>query len=133
MESMNTHLEDGTTGEAPDDLDTPPQVLSRVINSLPCKDSGQSDARSAFKGLMSPTEAIATTSATPVSDESAVDLEEPIRLSIAELFEFSRDHWVDAVKRRGHRTLQDELELYGLLDLDADGDVDDEFAEDVSM
>ena len=43
------------------------------------------------------------------------------KLKIKELFEFSNDHWLNVTKNVAMRGLQEELELYELVDLDAEG------------
>ncbi|KAI0072468.1 hypothetical protein K474DRAFT_1711584 [Panus rudis PR-1116 ss-1] len=53
----------------------------------------------------------------------------PYNVSLVDLFDFTSTYWLDMVKRRAQRSLNDELELYSLIDLDADGDLDDEDAE----
>ncbi|KDQ55684.1 hypothetical protein JAAARDRAFT_208479 [Jaapia argillacea MUCL 33604] len=50
----------------------------------------------------------------------------PSRISIKleDLFDFTKDFWVEAHERSGTTSLQEELEVYELLDLDADGEDD---------
>jgi hypothetical protein len=43
-------------------------------------------------------------------------------IPIRDLFDFMQSYWVEAYDKLAMRGLQDELELYELLDLDADGD-----------
>jgi len=40
---------------------------------------------------------------------------------IQSLFDFSRTHWVEMYSRSSIRSFDEELELYEMLDLDADG------------
>jgi hypothetical protein len=54
---------------------------------------------------------------------------EPVRSSgairgpwkLTDLFDFTRDHWVELYSRSSHRSFQEELELYELLDLEEGG------------
>ena len=48
-----------------------------------------------------------------------------ISTEICQLFDFRRDHWVSLHERSATRSLDEELELYELLDLDATGEADD--------
>ncbi|KZT20928.1 hypothetical protein NEOLEDRAFT_1158419 [Neolentinus lepideus HHB14362 ss-1] len=61
-------------------------------------------------------------------DEDQDDVSTPSQISqsLRELFDFSVQYWVDAHTLKPRRTLDDELELYQLLDMDADGEVDGE-------
>ena len=43
-------------------------------------------------------------------------------ISLDELFDFSRDYWVRYHQRTGHRSLNEELEVYNLLDADLPGE-----------
>jgi len=45
-----------------------------------------------------------------------------LSIPIRDLFDFMQSYWVEAYDKLAMRGLQDELELYELLDLDADGD-----------
>jgi len=47
-----------------------------------------------------------------------------LSFTLAELFDFSVDYWVQSSEATGNRGLQDELELYELVDLDASGELD---------
>ncbi|KJA26431.1 hypothetical protein HYPSUDRAFT_52683 [Hypholoma sublateritium FD-334 SS-4] len=44
---------------------------------------------------------------------------------ISELFEFTNDHWAKFFEKHAIRTFDEELEIYELLDMDAEGDDDD--------
>jgi hypothetical protein len=48
----------------------------------------------------------------------------PWQVSISELFDFNKGHWVSTHERSASRSLNEELELYELLDLDAPGEED---------
>ena len=48
----------------------------------------------------------------------------PWQVSIAKLFDFTKAHWVSKHERSASRSLNEELELYELLDLDAPGEED---------
>jgi hypothetical protein len=52
----------------------------------------------------------------------------PIKLS--DLFDFTVGYWSQTVESTGMRGLQDELEFYELLDLDASGELDTDVAVD---
>ncbi|KAH9165145.1 hypothetical protein EDB89DRAFT_1911632 [Lactarius sanguifluus] len=56
-----------------------------------------------------------------------------LRLSIpiSNLFDFTQLYWVEAYEKLAMRGLQDKLELYELLDLDAEGDTVENEADDV--
>lgn len=56
----------------------------------------------------------------PVRASSVIGRQVPIR----ELFDFSRSHWVEMYAKSAKRSFDEELELYELLDLDAQGEVD---------
>jgi hypothetical protein len=65
------------------------------------------------------------------------DLDEPpepcadvLSIPIRDLFDFTQSYWVEAYDKLAMRGLQDELELYELLDLDADGDTVENEADD---
>lgn len=45
-----------------------------------------------------------------------------LSITIKDLFDFTEPYWIDSYSKLGMRGLQDELELYELLDLDAEGD-----------
>jgi len=46
------------------------------------------------------------------------------RLPISQLFDFSSSHWSSRYAHFANITFEEELELYELLDLDADGELD---------
>ena len=62
-------------------------------------------------------------------DEDDTDCE-PVRQSpigvilIPTLFDFNRSHWVDMHARAAIRSFDEELQLYEMLDLDAEGEED---------
>ena len=47
------------------------------------------------------------------------------KVPLSELFDFSNAYWKKADSRISKRSIDDELELYQMLDLDAEGDIDD--------
>lgn len=47
-----------------------------------------------------------------------------IHIHLQDLFDFTKDHWVRAQQASAVGSLEEEEELYQLLDLDADGDLD---------
>ena len=53
-----------------------------------------------------------------------------LSIPIRDLFDFTQSYWVEAYDKLAMRGLQDELELYELLDLDADGDTVENEADD---
>jgi hypothetical protein len=53
-----------------------------------------------------------------------------LSIPIRDLFDFTQSYWVEAYDKLAMRGLQDELELYELLDLDADGDTIENEADD---
>jgi hypothetical protein len=57
-------------------------------------------------------------------DNEAVSAPETIGhpVTIQELFDFTSIHWVDVYAKSAHRSFDEELELYELLDLDAEGE-----------
>ena len=54
-----------------------------------------------------------------------------LSIPIKDLFDFTQTYWVQAYDKLAMRGLQDELELYELLDLDAEGDTIENEADDV--
>ncbi|KAH9162790.1 ribonuclease H-like domain-containing protein [Lactarius sanguifluus] len=54
-----------------------------------------------------------------------------LSIPIRNLFDFTQLYWVEAYEKLAMRGLQDELELYELLDLDAEGDTVENEADDV--
>jgi hAT family C-terminal dimerisation region len=58
-------------------------------------------------------------------DDADVELSFHVSTEICQLFDFRRDHWVSLHERSATRSLDEELELYELLDLDAAGEADD--------
>ncbi|GLB43960.1 putative protein of unknown function (DUF 659) [Lyophyllum shimeji] len=65
----------------------------------------------------------------PVRESAITDLPVPI----VDLFDFTSTHWVDAYGRAAVLSFDEELELYELLDLDAEGEEDVDIAVDESM
>ena len=57
------------------------------------------------------------------------------KFTLANLFDFTVDYWLKSSEATGYRGLQDELELYELMDMDASGklDTDVDMAEAVLM
>lgn len=51
------------------------------------------------------------------------------KIAIADLFDFNNEHWAQKFEESALRTFKQELEIYKLLDLDADGDLDIEVDE----
>lgn len=49
----------------------------------------------------------------------------PIKIRISDLFDFRNDYWKAALKDASIRSLAEEMELYELVDLDAEGELDD--------
>ena len=48
----------------------------------------------------------------------------PYKLSLAEVFNYQDDFWMKMVEKWGLRSLNEELEIYGIIDMDAEGDDD---------
>jgi hypothetical protein len=63
-------------------------------------------------------------------DEPPEPCSEALSIPIKNLFDFTQLYWVEAYDKLAMRGLQDELELYELLDLDADGDTIENEADD---
>jgi hypothetical protein len=59
-------------------------------------------------------------------DEDKGDVQMPshISIEICKLFDFNKSHWVSMHERSASRSLDEELELYELLDMDAPGEED---------
>ena len=57
-------------------------------------------------------------------DDEHESLPSTLSFTLADLFDFSVDYWVKASEATGNRGLQDELDLYELMDLDASGELD---------
>ena len=64
------------------------------------------------------------------SDEPPEPSTDMISIPIRDLFDFTQSYWVEAYDKLAMRGLQDEVELYELLDLDADGDTVENEADD---
>jgi hypothetical protein len=45
-------------------------------------------------------------------------------VSVEELFDFGQSHWVELYAKSPRRSFDEELELYELLDIDAQGEAD---------
>ena len=71
-------------------------------------------------------EAVETDGDEPLEPSSDV-----LSIPIKNLFDFMQSYWVEAYGKMAMRGLQHELELYKLLDLDADGDTIKNKADDV--
>ena len=56
---------------------------------------------------------------------AAAPLAAATKVPLSELFDFSNAYWKKADSRISKRSIDDELELYQMLDLDAEGDIDD--------
>jgi hypothetical protein len=76
--------------------------------------TGQSSLRSIIHELIEAAEAD--------DDEPPEPSSDVLSIPIKDLFDFTQSYWVEAYDKLAMRGLQDELELYELLDLDADGD-----------
>ena len=63
----------------------------------------------------------------PVRPDSATWIQTPL----SGLFDFSTTHWKDHYEKWARLTYDEELALYELLELDADGDVELDFDESV--
>lgn len=48
----------------------------------------------------------------------------PQKFTLTRLFDFTVDYWLKSSEATGYRGLQDELELYELIDMDASGELD---------
>lgn len=59
------------------------------------------------------------------SNNSAAGIGLSFRLPITDVFDFSTDYWTDLMVRKANRGLADELQFYELLNLDADGEIDE--------
>ena len=64
------------------------------------------------------------------SDEPPEPSTDMLSIPIRDLFIFTQSYWVEAYDKLAMWGLQDELELYDLLDLDADGDTVENEADD---
>lgn len=64
------------------------------------------------------------------SDEPPEPSTDMLSIPIRDLFIFTQSYWVEAYDKLAMWGLQDELELYELLDLDADGDTVENEADD---
>ena len=111
------NLEPTATVEVPMLQDTPPPAVDNSTDSI-----GPLSMRRIVQGLMEAVE---------IDDE---DPPEPspdvLSIPIKDLFDFTKSYWVEAYSKLAMRGLQDELELYELLDLDAEGDTVENEADD---
>ena len=57
------------------------------------------------------------------NDENQTDTSSQ-KFTLANLFDFTVDYWLKSSEATGYRGLQDELELYELMDMDASGELD---------
>lgn len=48
----------------------------------------------------------------------------PYKLKLVELFDYTNSFWLDAAEKWGIRSLEEVLEAYNLVDLDAEGEDD---------
>jgi hypothetical protein len=96
--------------------------------STPCDDSVVNSIRqpSMRRIAQELIEAVETDNKEPLPEPSPDALSIPIK----DLFNFTQSYWVEAYDKLATRGLQDELELYELLDLDADGDTIENEADD---
>ena len=53
------------------------------------------------------------------------------QITLQQLFNFSDDTWTKLTERIGMRSLDDELEFYELVELDAEGEADDQTFDDM--
>jgi hypothetical protein len=58
-------------------------------------------------------------------DGEAVGFPSELSVPLAELFDFENNYWVEIQERVGYMGLDEEMELYQLLDLDANGEMED--------
>lgn len=96
------------TVEVPMSQDTPPPAVDNSTDSI-----GPLSMRGIVQGLME---------AVKIDDEDPPEpLPDVLSIPIKDLFDFTKSYWVKAYSKLAMRGLQDELELYELLDLDAEG------------
>ena len=50
-------------------------------------------------------------------------------ISLADIFDYQNNYWKDTIEKAALATFDEELELFQLLDLDAEGEDDDDFDE----
>jgi hypothetical protein len=112
--------EPAATAEAPMAQDTPPITRNSSPDSVSIRPPGM---RAIIQELIEAVE---------------LDNEEPpepspnaLSIPIKDLFDFTQSYWVDSYSKLAMRGLQDELELYELLDLDAEGDTVENEADEV--
>ena len=105
------NMEPAATAEAPMAQDTPSPTHDSTPDSVSIQPPGM---RGIIQQLIEAVE---------------LDNEEPpesspnaLSIPIKDLFDFTQSYWVDSYSKLAMRGLQDELELYELLDLDAEGD-----------
>ncbi|KAH9029946.1 ribonuclease H-like domain-containing protein [Lactarius pseudohatsudake] len=113
--------ESALTADIPMEQDTSTPCGNDITDSV-----GQQSMRGIAQELIDAVET--DDSAEPPEPSSNV-----LRLSIPirNLFDFTQSYWVEAYEKLAMRGLQDELELYELLDLDAEGDTVENEADDV--
>ncbi len=104
------NMEPAATAEAPMAQDTPSPAHDSTPDSVSIQPPGM---RGIIQQLIEAVE---------------LDNEEPpepspnaLSIPIKDLFDFTQSYWVDSYSKLAMRGLQDELELYELLDLDAEG------------
>ena len=105
-----------------------PEVSIVQDTSIPCGDAIADSARqlgmrSVVQELI---EAVEIEDDEPLPELSS----EALSICIKDLFDFTELYWVEAYDKLAMRGLQDELELYELLDLDAEGDTIENEADD---
>lgn len=59
-----------------------------------------------------------------VPTDEGIDNEEPLERSISNLFDFDKKDWVSSAQRSAMKSLEDEINFYDLVDLDAAGEAD---------
>ena len=107
-----------TTGDP--QCQVPPESFDAQIDEEP--DTNTNEARDESSAEPTITDIIGQL----ISNSDDAELDEEFlplieKLKIKELFEFSNDHWLNVMKNVAMRGLQEELELYELVDLDAEG------------
>lgn len=114
------NMEPAAATEAPMAQDTPPPTCDSTPDSVSIQQPGM---RGIIQELIEAVE---------------LDNEEPpepspnaLSIPIKDLFDFTQSYWVDSYSKLAMRGLQDELELYELLDLDAEADTVENEADEV--
>ena len=103
---------------APSDERTPfAQALERLADASNTEDAS-------LRSGPCPDPASVTNRGASAQAASSQSHGQPYEVPIRDLFNFNEKYWTDTVERWGIRHLDAELEAYGLLDLDADGEED---------